>query len=63
MGGDITLDDKQKWALYFAGILRARGFNEAAKSLEETYSPFYSEKQEKQDWFLKVGHHIDNLKK
>ena len=40
MGGDLTLDDKQKWALYFADILKARGFNEAAKSLEETYSPF-----------------------
>lgn len=40
MSGDIILDDKQKWAQYFAGVLKSRGFYAAAKSLEEIYSPF-----------------------
>lgn len=46
MSGDIILDEKQKWALYFAGILKNRGFDEAAKSLTDTFSPFAKSKDE-----------------
>jgi hypothetical protein len=47
MSGDIILDEKQKHALYFAGILKAQGFHEAAEYLEENYSPF---PQQKNKW-------------
>jgi hypothetical protein len=49
MSGDIILDEKQKHALYFAGILKAQGFHEAAEYLEENYSPFRESKNKCRD--------------